>query len=183
MNLNIPNRQKLLVMLAGAAVALYMLDGIVFTPLTKMWQAHTAEIARLKKSVASGRSLIARATQTERVWAEMQANALPKDAALAEQDVITAFDGWGRANNIEISSIRPQWKRGATERYSLLECRVDATGTLSTLSRFVYELERSPLALRVDTVELTSRDDGGSKLSLGLIVSGLRLTPLERKQQ
>ena len=183
MNLNIPNRQKMLVIVAGAAVALFVLDSILIEPLYHMWQAHTAEIARLQKSVVNGRSLIARATQTERVWAEMQTNALPKDPAQAEQDVISAFDRWGRANNIEISSIRPQWKRGGTDRYSLLECRVDATGSLATLSHFLYELERSPMALRVDSVELSSRDDGGSKLSLGLIVSGLRLTPLERKQQ
>jgi len=38
----------------------------------------------------------------------MQANALPKDAAQAEQDVISAVDRWGRANSIELSSIRPQ---------------------------------------------------------------------------
>jgi hypothetical protein len=96
--------------------------------------------------------------------------------------VISAFDRWGRANNIELGGIRPQWKRGGTDRYSLLECRVDATGTLSTLTRFMYELERSPLALRVDSVEVTSRDDYGQKLTLGLVVSGLRFSPLERKQ-
>jgi hypothetical protein len=159
-----------------------MLDTLVFTPLVKLWQTRTTEIARLEKSVAAGRGTIARAVQTQRVWAEMQSSALPKDPAQAEQDVISAFDRWGRANNIELSSIRPQWKRGGTDKYSLLECRVDATGSIPTLSRFIYELERSPLALRVDSVELTSRDDGGSKLSLGLIVSGLRLSPLERKQ-
>jgi hypothetical protein len=182
MKLNVPDRQRWLVIIAGAAVALLILDRIVYTPLTETWQAHRTEIARLQKSVADGRSTIARAAQIERVWAEMQANALPKDPAQAEQDVISAVDRWGRANNIELSSIRPQWKRG-TDRYSLLECRVDATGTMPTLSRFIYELERSPLALRVDSVELTARDDYGQKLSLGLIVSGLRLTPLERKTQ
>lgn len=182
MNLNLPHRQKTLVILAGAVVAIYVLDSVLFTPLTRMWQAHALEITKLQKSVADGRTTIARAAQTQRIWSEMQANALPKDPAQAEQEVISAFDRWGRANNIELSSIRPQWKRG-TDRYSLLECRVDATGSIPTLSRFIYELERSPLALRVDSVELTSRDDNGAKLTLGLIVSGLRLTPLERKQQ
>jgi hypothetical protein len=112
----------------------------------------------------------------------MQAQALPKDAAKAEQDLISAFDRWGRAANIELGSIKPQWKRGATNRYSQLECRVDATGTIATLSRFLYEVEKSTLALRVDSVELTSRDDIGQKLSLGLLVSGLRLVPLEGRQ-
>jgi hypothetical protein len=178
MNLKPQNRQKVLVIAAAAGVLLLVLDSIVITPLTKMWQAHSAEIVKLQKDVARGRSMIARASFTQRQWNEMQAGALPKDAAQAEQELISAFDLWGRANNIELGSIKPQWKRG-TDRYSTLECRVDATGSLSTLSRFLYELEKSPLALRVDSVELTSRDEGGNKLTLGLIVSGLRLSPLE----
>jgi len=183
MNLNIPDRQRWLVIGAGAMVALFIVNAIAIEPLTAMWRAHSAEIVKLRKSVGDGRGLIARSAQLDRTWADMQAGALPKDPAQAEQEVISAFDTWGRANSIELSSIRPQWKRGANERYSLLECRVDATGTLATLTRFIYELERSPLALRVDAVELTSRDDNGQKLTLGLIVSGLRLSPLERKQQ
>jgi hypothetical protein len=182
MKLNLPDRQRWLVIGVGALVALLVLDTILFTPLGKMWTEHSAEIVKLRKSVNDGRDLIARGAQLNRTWSDMQANALPKDPAQAEQDVISAFDRWGRANNIELGSIRPQWKRGTTDRFSLLECRVDATGTLPTLSRFIYELERSPLALRVDSVEMTARDESGQKLTLGLIVSGLRLSPLERKQ-
>jgi hypothetical protein len=181
MNINLPPRQRLLVILAGVAILLLILDSVLFEPLIKTWQLHAAEIVQLQKSVSDGRNLIARGPQMERVWSDMQANALPKEPAQAEQDVISAFDRWGRANSIELGSIRPQWKRGATDRYSLLECRVDATGSLASLSRFLYELERSPLALRVDSVEVMSRDDSGQRLTLGLVVSGLRFAPLERK--
>ena len=176
------NRQKLLMIVAGAAVLLLVLDSLVFTPLTKAWQTRTTEIAKLQKNVIEGRGLIANAERTKARWAEMQAQALPKDPAKAEQDLVTAFDRWGRANNVELGSIKPQWKRGTTNKFSQLECRVDATGSLATLSRFLYEVEKSPLALRVDSVELTSRDENGQKLTLGLLVSGLRLTPLEGRQ-
>ena len=92
-----------------------------------VWNVRSAEIVKLSKDVARGRSLIERAAHTQRAWNEMQAGALPKDAAQAEQELITAFDRWGRENRIELGSIKPQWKRGTT-RYSTLECRVDATG-------------------------------------------------------
>jgi hypothetical protein len=175
------NRQRLLLILAGAAVLLLVLDSLVVTPLTKGWHTRSAEIAKLKKNVTDGRGMIERAERTRAVWAEMQSQALPKDPAKAEQDLISSFDRWGRGANVELGSIKPQWKRG-TNRSSQLECRVDATGTLATLSRFLYEVERSPLALRVDSVELTSRDDNGQKLTLGLLVSGLRFAPLEGRQ-
>ena len=181
MKLNSQNRQTVLLVVVGIGIGLLILDSLVLTPLTKTWEAHSAEIARLKKDVARGRGVIEQQSRINRVWKEMQDGALPKDPGQAEQDLITAFDSWGRANNIELGSIKPQWKRG-TDRYSTLECRVDATGSITTLSRFLYELEKSPLALRVDAVELTSRDDGGNKLTLGLVVSGLRMTPLEGTQ-
>lgn len=182
MNLSPNNRQRLLMILAGTGIALLLLDSLVFTPLTKAWQSRSAEIAKLRKNVAEGRGLIERGPRMQQQWAEWQAQALPKDAAKSEQDLISAFDRWGRASNVELGSIKPQWKRGLTPRYSQLECRVDATGSLATITRFLYEVERSALPLRVDSVELTSRDEFGQKLTLGLLVSGLRLTPLEGKQ-
>lgn len=179
MSINTPQRQRLLIIVAVLAVGFLVADSILFTPLTKTWQARSAEIAKLQKNVADGRALIARGPSMQETWTEMQKQALPKDPAQAEQELISAFDRWGRSNTIELGSIKPQWKRGLTNRYSQLECRVDATGSLSALTRFLYEVERSSLALRVDSVELTARDEFGQKLTLGLLVSGLRLTPLE----
>ena len=180
MKIDIPQRQRWLVIIAAIGVVLIVLDRVLFTPLTATWQAHTLEIARLQKSVTEGRGLIARAGQLDRTWNEMQANSLPKDPAQAEQDVISSFDRWGRGNNIELGSIRPQWKRG-TDRYSLLECRVDATGSLGAVTRFLQSIELSTLALRVDSVELGTRDDRGQKMAATFIVSGLRLQPLEAR--
>lgn len=182
MKISATQRQRWLLILAGTAVLLLVLDSIVLTPLTKAWQTRSAEIVRLQKSVTEGRGLIERGERLRSVWSEMQAQALPKDAAQAEQDLIASFDRWGRANNVELGSIKPQWKRGTTNSYSQLECRVDATGSLTTLARFLYEVEKSALALRVDSVELTSRDENGQKLTLGLLVSGLRFTPLEGRK-
>lgn len=177
MKLDIPNRQRWLVIVAGAAVALLVLDSIAFTPLTAMWKEHSAEIATLKKKVNDGRALMARGTQVERTWLEMQSNALPKDAAQAQQEVFSAFDRWSRAANVQLDSQRSQWKRGATDKYSVIEYRVDATGNLAALTRFLYEMEQSPMALRVESIDFTARDDNGAKLTAGLIVTGLRLSP------
>jgi hypothetical protein len=43
-------------------------------------------------------------------------------------------------------------------------------------------LEKSPLAMHAESVELVSRDDSGQRLALSLTVTGLRLAPLEGKR-
>ncbi|HTZ19325.1 MAG TPA: hypothetical protein VMC06_00460 [Opitutaceae bacterium] len=179
--MNLPHRQRWLLVTAGAAVALLALDRLVFTPLTDHWKERSAEIATLQKDIAAGRSTIERAQRTQNLWADMQANALARDTAQAEQDVLSAFEKWRATSSVELSSMKQQWKRGANDSYSVLECRIDATGSLAALARFLYEVEKSPLALRIDSMELIARDEVGSKLSLGLLVTGLRLAPLESK--
>ena len=177
----VPKRQRWLILIAGAGVLLLILDRLVLTPLADTWQAHADEIERLKGSVAGGKGIIARGARTRRVWAEIQSSTLSRDPAQSEYDVISAFESWGRTSGIELGSIKPLWKHGASDSHSLLECRLDATGTLAALSRFLYELEKSPLALRAESVELASRDDTGQRLTLNLTVTGLRLAPLEGK--
>jgi hypothetical protein len=55
------------------------------------------------------------------------------------------------------------------------ECRVDAAGDLGKLSRFIYSVERDPMALKLELVELGARDKEGQQISLGLQLSGLVL--------
>ena len=42
---------------------------------------------------------------------------------------------------------------------------------------FLYEVEKDPVGLKVDSVEISSRDDNGRQLALGLQVSGLLINP------
>lgn len=179
--MNLPPRQRLLALAAGAAVALLILDSLAIEPLIGNWQKRSADMALLKKNIAAGRTSIDRQAYIRADWADMQKNSLPKDTTMAEQELLSSFDQWGRASGIEVSSIKPQWKRGSGPAHSLLECRVDAVGSMATVARFLYEMERSPIALKVDALELSARDAQGDKLSLSLVVTGLRLAPLEGK--
>ena len=69
---------------AGAMVALFVLDAILFTPLTKLWQAHAREIAKLQADVARGRALIIKGPKLERDWAEIVAGHGLRSGTLAE---------------------------------------------------------------------------------------------------
>jgi len=179
--MNINKRQQVLAIAAAAIVGAFVLDKLVITPLTKSWKERSTTIADLRKSIAQGKSTLDREQITRRRWNEMRKNTLPFAASVAEQEMLGAFDKWSRDSGVSVSSIKPQWKRGATDDYSVLECRVDAAGNLSTLTRFLYDVEHSPMALKIESVELAARDNNGQQLALGLLVSGLRLAPLEGK--
>ncbi len=176
--MNLKNRQQLLIVAAGLVVALFVLDRLVIGPLTTSWKQRSETISRLRESINQGQSLVDREPITRGAWNDMRRNTLPVNASQAEKTLLEAFDQWSRESRVTVNSIKPQWKRGATEGYSLLECRIDAAGDLGTLTKFLYEVEHSEMALRVEAVELTARDNDGKQLALGLLVSGLRLAPL-----
>jgi hypothetical protein len=50
------------------------------------------------------------------------------------------------------------------------------------LRSFLFHIEDDPMALKIESVEITSRDKDGQQLSLGLQISGLALSPTEAKR-
>ena len=176
--MNINNRQQVLAILAIAAIALLLGDRMVVTPLAKAWKERGQRVVSLKKSISQGELLLDRDKRIREQWGGMRTNTLPVNLSAAENEVLKAFNRWSEDSRISISSIKPQWKRNA-EDYMLLECRADTFGTIDALARFLYEIERDSLALRVESLEVTARDNNGQQLAMAVQVSGLLLTPEE----
>jgi hypothetical protein len=178
MKLSLQNRQQVLTIAAVVVVGLWAGDKLLVTPLTKAWRERNVRIVDLRKSVAQGSQLLDREAAIRERWQTMRTNALPNEVSLAEGRVLKAFDRWSEESRISITSVQPQWKQSA-EEYMTLECRVDGFGSLSTITRFLYEIEKDPLALKVEQVTLSARDNEGSQLTLALQVSGLLLNARE----
>jgi hypothetical protein len=43
------------------------------------------------------------------------------------------------------------------------------------VNRFLYDLEREPLAVKVESLELAARDNNGQQFTLNVQISGLML--------
>jgi hypothetical protein len=168
------NRQQLLLLAALAAVVLFAGDKLVLTPLASAWKARAQSVAKLRRQVAEGASLIRREQAIRGRWDDMRTNALPNNPSLAQEQVLKAFESWSQESGVSLNAITPQWKNDADD-YRTLVCRVDASGTLWTLSRFLFDIEKDSMALKVESVDFSSRDSTGQQLTLGLQVSGLVL--------
>src|SRR6266404_1214392 len=176
--MKIKNRQQLLAIAAIAGVAFLVSDKLIITPLINGWKERSTRITELKKSVNQGGLLLQREQAIRSRWASMRTNTLPENISAAENEMLQGFERWSQDSHISISSIKPQWKR-AGDDYMTLECRADAFGSMQALTRFLYDVEKDPLALKVESVEITSRDNEGQQLSLALQVSGLVLGAAE----
>ena len=174
--MNLTKQQQLLAVVAIAMVGLYVADKIVFTPLTANWKARSARIVKLKEQVRDGTETVKRELAVREQWDRMRTNTLSSAKPEAESQMLKAFERWSQAGGVSVSSIRPQWKE-AEDDYKTLECRADVAGSLESIARFLYQVERDPLGVKVDTLELTTRNTEGSQLALVVQVSGLLLNP------
>ena len=177
--MNLQNRQHVLGLVAAILFGALAGDRWILTPLIKSWEARSTRIEQLRKSVARGQSLLRNAQEIEASWTQIQTNTLSLEPSVAESQILKAFDAWSRESGVSISGLRPQWKR-SDEEFATLECRADVSGSLPALTRFLFEAEQDPLGIRVDSVELTTRDVNGSQLTLALQVSGLQLKSTKR---
>lgn len=176
------NRQKLLTLLTLGAIALLVLDKIVTPPLTKLWNKNATQIANLKTQVQQAETRKRSKESLRRTWAEIQASSLTNDTTMAEGQLMSGLTRWSTMSDVRLDSIVPQWKQGSDASFKTLEYHVDASGSIERLGQFLYDLETDPMALKVQTVELTSKDNNGSVIALGLQISGLVLTGQEPKK-
>ena len=174
--MNVKNRQQLLTIVAIGCVALWLGNKLVFTPLTGTWEDRTKQIARLKKSVDDGSLMLKREKSIREDWDKKRVNTLSNKVSVAESQVLKACERWAQDSRVSITSTKPQPKHNADD-YMTVDCRIDGFGSLSALTRFLYEVEKDPLAFKVEAVEISAQDKEGQQLTLGLQVSGLLLTP------
>lgn len=174
MNIEIKNRQQLLAVLAGAVVALFAVDRLVAQPLIGAWKKRNNEIASLRSSCSRGRQLLNRAHAIESWWEIRRPHVLTNDVSAAQAQLCAAIDRWAQESRVTITSVKPAFKRLDGDA-AAIECRIDSSGDIGTITRFMYNLESDPMAVKVQDLELAARDDSGQQITLTIQISGLVL--------
>jgi hypothetical protein len=169
------NREKLLLMVTGVAVAFWLLNLLVITPLIDSWHSRSAEIDKLTKELADGAALIRRGPVIRDRWDFMRGNALNSDPTVAERQMFTAFDRWAKSGSVTQGSFRPQVQE-SDANYLTVDCRSDVSGSINNVGDFLRAMSRDPVANKLDSFVLTSKDDNGRQLTLDMSLSGLVLT-------
>ncbi len=176
--MSIQNRERFLTIAAIICLLALAGDKLIFTPLLQMWERRSEEIVTLNNSLSKGRLLLNRERTLKKRWREMQRDALSIEVSAAESEVLKSVDRWVNKSHVNIISLKPQWKT-FEEKYRTLECKALAQGTIREIARFLYELEKDPLCIKVETIEISARDENGQSLSLGITFSGVQFLQVE----
>jgi hypothetical protein len=165
------NREKMLLIAVGVCVALWVLNYVVITPVFHAWKTRQAKITDLRDTIKDGRTIQGSAKSIEDQWEHMRTNTLSTNATHQEDQLYKAFQTWSTSSGVVLVGQKPQPKDSDDPEYANEELHVDVTGTLNQIFNFLYCVEAGPLGLKVDSIELSTRDDRGQQLALGLILT------------
>lgn len=167
-------RVRLLLLVLIFSLAALLADTFLLTPFIRKWSEHRERIEQLSHAIEEGHSLITRGDSLRQTWQSMKEKGLPADDSTAENEILKAIHRWAEVSRINMTAIRPRWIQDDSS-YRCLEVRATGQGNLRAVTRFLYELECDPLPLKIEAIEIASRDDNGENLTLGIRFNGLLL--------
>ncbi|MEW6237853.1 MAG: hypothetical protein AB1656_20900 [Candidatus Omnitrophota bacterium] len=172
-------RKKLLIMAMILCFSLLAADRLAVTPLQNLWKARSERIAELERSVNKGLLLVSREEAIKDSWRSMMEKDLSDALSDAQSQVLKSYDRWAEASQLSMTSLTPRW---IEEDDSIkLECRAAGIGGIGAIARFLYELECDPLALKVEEITISSKDENGQNLTFSVAFSGVRLLEVKNE--
>jgi hypothetical protein len=169
---DLERRKRLLVIVTIICVGAWMADNFVIAPMTNLWQERSARIQELTDDMAKNSGLVDREDSLKARWEDMRKRALPTRVSDAENAVFQGVNEWTSDSSLVVTALKPRWTRMDRDKQTL-EIQLEGSGNIEAVTRFVYDLEGSPLPLRIEDKGITSQDEKGGRLNLSLRFTGL----------
>jgi hypothetical protein len=169
-------REKYIAMGVGAAVGLFLLDQVVFTPYFDAMSAIADQtdtaVAKQKENTA----LFDRQTRLKKVWTDITQGGLKADDSAAESQALNAALDWAQAAGVNITAVKPERTTVANE-FQVIGFHLTGNGSTPAMARLLYSFETASIPVRVDEMQLTPVKEGTDSLKIELSLSTLCLKP------
>jgi len=173
-------RERIIAIIAIAAVGFLVLNKFLIGPIADKLQQLEMQKQQLQVELNEAQNLFQRRRMLEENWKEMLADGLRNEVE-AESKIARAIDGWSRQSSLTLSSVKPDRTtadKGPTE----ITFVVAGTGTLEAVAQFLWQVETTPLPIKVKDMQLGSSNESGQSMSVQLRLSAICLGTAQKPQ-
>ena len=167
-------RERYIAILAGAVLAVLVLDRYLITPVLDRRAQMEADLQSAVSKMERAASLLTSRNQMSRRWKAMLDGGLKADPSEAENQVLRVMHEWSRQTGLALASVKPDRSSRDGDLREISFVAV-GTGTMEAVGRFLLACQNSAMPLRIQGFQLGSRKDGTDDLSLTLTVSTIYL--------
>ena len=172
-------REKYCAVCTVILLAVLVLDRFALTPFLETWQQTRAQKLQLQDKLSRAESLLRRRGVLEKKWQEMVQQGVSNNASETESQVLHEVRNWSLKYGLNLSSIKPDYVKGE-ENQNEIAFLVSGTGNMSSLGQFLYQVEVTPLPLRLKDIQISSRQEAADDMSLQVRLSAMHF-PTEIK--
>lgn len=170
------HREKIIAIVVGGVVALYVVDQLFLTPMLDRLSRANRTIEDGRLAVNDADALRNNSVRAQRNWTSIAGDTLKRDASTAEQQLLNRIQDWAQSSNLSLTSLKPE--RNEKEKdFDRVTIRTSGNGSMSQIGRFLYALNESKVPVRVSDLQITSRKDGADDLAVQLGISTIYLQP------
>lgn len=179
--MTLSKRERYIAAAAVAALVVLAGDHYVLTPLLDSRARLGADKLALAADIERDANLLAREKVMASRWNEMVTGGLSEAPADAESRTLRALRNWAQDSGVVVASVRPE---RVTQGGDLHEESFQATGSgpMKAVVQFLWQVEHSPLPLRVKELQLGLRKEGVDDMSLQIRLSTVYVAPAKPKQ-
>jgi len=168
---SLSKREKLILIAVGLLLCISILWGLVVDPFVKKWFDLNNQI-RVKEVKLE--KYIRLLDKYETVKSEYKKySSLVKGRQTDEKymaGILSEIEEIARKSNAYISVLKPNIVK-STSFYQKFIVEVELDTTMEDLTKFFYQLQRSPSILKVDSMEMAARSDQKGTIKCRLLIS------------
>jgi hypothetical protein len=173
-------REKYIAIGLGATLGLVVLNWAVIGPLGD-WGEQIAAQTRVAEGEASAeRTLFNRERRDKKIWAEIMKGGLKDDPSEADSQLQYAIADWTRASGMTDLSIRPE-RQVTSNGFVEIALLASGTGSTVTVGKLLRQMETAPIPVRIEDLQISSRNDGTDDLKVQLKLSTLSIASDSKK--
>lgn len=168
-------REKYILAIAVTVVTIFVADRYIITPFLALRAQVKAEKQSLIDKMEYATSLFKRRKLLGQKWQNMISGGLENDVSKTESKVLNAIRSWSQECGLMLSSVKPDRVVGEGNLQEIT-FQVAGTGTMSSVSRFLWRIETARLPFKIKDIQLGSRDEEADDMSLQLRLSAIYLS-------
>ena len=170
------SRERIIFIVAGVTIGAFALDSALVSPLFARLSDAEQRGRLAQAEIDRGEGLGQNRNRAARVWKDLTAGTLKADRSAAESQLLNGVRVWAQQAGVNLVSLKPEG-RDAEEGFGRIDVRAQASGTMASLSKFLYLAEASQIPVRLADMTLNSRKDGEDDLALQVGLSTIYELP------
>ena len=168
-------RERIVAIAAVGALVVLVLDHYALNPLLDADSLVQSQLVTAKAKKQQDANLLSLAAgSVSKKWNDMVAGGLKSNPTQAEGAVLQALAGWASQAGLPPLSMTPEHIAQNGE-LGEITVQVAGTGTMATVSNFLWRLSSSQMPVRIKDVTILARREGADDLSMNMHVSTLYL--------